>query len=91
MNDDKRDNIERVDGYYFTTRYPGEDSFFVTTRDMNKCKEAVIDCQEFVDSLILEYQKEQETPSLLEEVLAGEHTPEFVTENHIEPEHEMEE
>lgn len=90
MDDDKRDNIERADGYYFTSRYPGEDSFFVTRRDINKCKESVIDCQEFVNNLILEHQKEQEKSYLFEEILAGEHTVKFTSSEHLNSELEIE-
>ncbi len=35
------DAIDRIDGYYYTTRYPGEDSFFANEKDVEKVNEAV--------------------------------------------------
>lgn len=40
-------SLECIDGYYFTTRYPGDDSFIPTERDVDKANIAVINAREF--------------------------------------------
>lgn len=40
------------DGYYFSSRYPGEDSFMVNEDDIENCKYALEYCKEFVDEYI---------------------------------------
>lgn len=35
------DKVMKADGYYFTTRYPGDDAFLVNKDDVNDCWEAV--------------------------------------------------
>lgn len=35
-----------IDGYYFTTRYPGEDSILLDSRDLYHCMNAVSLCRE---------------------------------------------
>ena len=42
--------VMQADGYYFSTRYPGDDAFMVTKDDVNECWEAV----EYVRKLIKE-------------------------------------
>jgi len=34
-----------IDGYYFTTRYPGEDSILLDSRDLSHCMRAVSLCR----------------------------------------------
>ena len=41
MSEEEADIIEMADGYYFTTRYPGDDSMDATERDIRKCRKAV--------------------------------------------------
>ncbi len=41
ITDDAKDAIEGADGYYFTTRYPGDNSIEVDSRDIRKCEKAL--------------------------------------------------
>lgn len=41
-------NMDIIDGYYFTTRYPGEDSFIPSERDIDKTNRAVETTRDFV-------------------------------------------
>ena len=41
--------ILRINGFYFTTRYPGEESFMITKNDLLDCIAAVDKCKAFVD------------------------------------------
>ena len=34
-----------IDGFYFSTRYPGEDSVMLDSEDIEECKEAVVACR----------------------------------------------
>ena len=40
--------LDRIDGFYFTTRYPGDDSFIPTERDIDRADKAVCLCRDFV-------------------------------------------
>lgn len=40
--------IKKVDGYYFNTRYPGDESITVDRGDLDECMEAVEACREVV-------------------------------------------
>lgn len=44
---DKR-QVQMIDGYYFTTRYPGEESISIDQEDIEDCKTAVEICRESV-------------------------------------------
>lgn len=44
--------IKDSNGYYFSTRYPGEDSFMVNQDDINICWESVKACKKTVDDYI---------------------------------------
>lgn len=48
--------ILQADGYYFSTRYPGDNAFLVEKEDVDECWEAV----EEVRSAVLQYIKEKE-------------------------------
>jgi hypothetical protein len=41
-----------IDGFYFSTRYPGEDSVTLDKTDIENCKKAVIECKKNVDEII---------------------------------------
>ena len=41
LTEEESEIIEKANGYYFTTRYPGNDARDVTMRDMRKCEEAL--------------------------------------------------
>ena len=40
--------MDRIDGFYFTTRYPGDDSFIPSEKDIDRADEAVRLCRDFV-------------------------------------------
>ena len=44
--------VRDCNGYYYDTRYPGDDSFFVSDEDVQICWEAVKVCKIDVDSYI---------------------------------------
>lgn len=41
-------SMERIDGFYFTTRYPGDDSFIPNEKDIDRAEEAVRICRNYV-------------------------------------------
>ncbi len=40
--------VQLIDGYYFSTRYPGEESIVIDQEDIEDCKAAVESCRESV-------------------------------------------
>lgn len=51
-----RKQVQMIDGYYFTTRYPGEESISIDQEDIEDCKTAVEICR---DSVLKYMQKEK--------------------------------
>lgn len=47
-------NLERINGFYFSTRYPGDDSFIATGRDVEKANAAVESARDFVNNICYE-------------------------------------
>lgn len=41
--------VVQADGYYFSARYPGEDSFFVEKEDVEDCWRAVVEAKKATD------------------------------------------
>lgn len=54
-----RKPIQMIDGYYFSTRYPGEESIAIDQEDIEDCKTAIESCRECV----LRYMKRQPVKS----------------------------
>ena len=52
-----RNAINTVNGLYFTTRYPGDDSFVVDENDLKCYVEAVDMCKEAIDRYIYDKEK----------------------------------
>ena len=50
--------LDRIDGFYFTTRYPGDDSFIPTERDIDRADKAVRLCRDFVFQTMSEIEQE---------------------------------
>ena len=50
-----RKQIQMIDGYYFSTRYPGEESIAIDQEDIEDCKAAVESCRKCV----LQYMKKR--------------------------------
>ena len=46
------DSLMKIDGYYFSTRYPGDNSIEVDKRDIDNCREALVNCKSYVDDFI---------------------------------------
>lgn len=45
-----------IDGFYFSTRYPGDDSIEINEDDLRHCEKAISGCRDFA----MEYVKERE-------------------------------
>lgn len=58
--EDTEDNLARIDSFYFTTIYPGEDSFIPTQIDVNKANIAVESARDFVLEFCHEHELEFE-------------------------------
>lgn len=41
-----RQKLRIIDGLYFSTRYPGDDSICVGKEELDECQEAVLECRE---------------------------------------------
>ena len=54
-----RTSILKSDGYYFTSRYPGEDSIEIGKRDLDDCYESIDTCREFVNNMETEIKKQK--------------------------------
>lgn len=51
-----RKKVVLADGYYFSARYPGDESFFATEEDVKSCWDAVEETKSVVDEYIKEHQ-----------------------------------
>lgn len=49
--EDVEEALDRIDGFYFSTRYPGADSFIPTSRDIDKANTAVEKARNFTLSI----------------------------------------
>ena len=57
--DEVETNMSVIDGFYFTTRYPGTDSFMPTSRDIAKANRAVESTRNFVLDVCRELDHEE--------------------------------
>ncbi|MGN0483403.1 MAG: HEPN domain-containing protein [Lachnospiraceae bacterium] len=48
------DSLKQINGFYFSTRYPGEDSITVNKSDIDSCKKTMDLCVKFVKESIIE-------------------------------------
>lgn len=44
--------LSAIDGYYFTTRYPGDDSLLVTKEILDMCNTTIDECKVFTDKVL---------------------------------------
>lgn len=51
--------MERINGYYFTSRYPGDDSFLLDRNDIEKAVQAAIACGNETERIIEELEEER--------------------------------
>lgn len=63
-----RRKIEMLDGYYFSARYPGDSSFFVTAEEIDSCREGLEACRDFVVGLNKELSQNEGTKDDLGEL-----------------------
>lgn len=47
--------LNSVNGFYFSTRYPGEDSTTLTQEELDECAEAIQSCREYVENTIRQF------------------------------------
>lgn len=61
--------LERINGFYFSTRYPGDNCFIASDRDVKKAAAAVESAREFTLDICQEFEQEleQEMEEELEE------------------------
>lgn len=50
-----RTKVVLADGYYFSARYPGDESFFATEEDVRNCWDAVVETKSVVDEYVKEH------------------------------------
>ena len=48
--------MDRIDGFYFTTRYPGSESFLPSERDIDKANTAVEEARKFTMNICEKFQ-----------------------------------
>lgn len=68
--------VNQCDGYYFSTRYPGEDYFIVTSQDVTECWEAVEETRNSVmtyESNVLDDNRDIINADVLDELDAFDH------------------
>ena len=46
LDEDAEDAMDRINGFYFTTRYPGDESIEVDHRDIEDCARAIESCRD---------------------------------------------
>lgn len=49
--------LNSVNGFYFSTRYPGEDSITMDREDLEDCAKALKQCRHYVEELIEQFRK----------------------------------
>ena len=57
IDDETAAKIKAADGYYFSTRYPGEDAMIMTQRDIDACIAAIKAAKSFVERYEAEMEK----------------------------------
>ena len=48
-----------IDGFYFSTRYPGDDSIEINEEDLRHCEKAISGCRDFTMEYVKKKQKER--------------------------------
>lgn len=60
VGEEMRNVLERIDGFYFSTRYPGDESFLPTERDIDSAAAAIDYAREFCLSICHEIDRQEE-------------------------------
>ena len=50
--------LKRINGFYFSTKYPGDDCQTLTAENISSCYEAVEACKQVADDIVSSYNKE---------------------------------
>lgn len=53
-----KEKVVLADGYYFSARYPGDESFFANEEDVRICWDAVIETKQSVDKYLQDNKKD---------------------------------
>ena len=48
-----------IDGFYFSTRYPGDDSIEINEEDLRHCEKAISGCRDFTMEYVKKKEKER--------------------------------
>ena len=59
-----KQRVQMIDGYYFSTRYPGEESISIDQEDIEDCKKAIEACRESVQSYTYKKERKKEVDLL---------------------------
>ena len=57
----KKEKVILADGYYFSARYPGDESFFANKEDVRICWDAVEETKKAVDNYLQNHQRKAES------------------------------
>lgn len=63
ITEDMEDALSLIDGFYFSTRYPGDESFFPSARDIEKANDAVDYARAYAIDVCYELGSEKEEES----------------------------
>ncbi len=64
---DTKNAMRIIDGYYFSTRYPGDDSIELTADDIKDCLYAVTKCRDATANMIEQLSQQEIETGILEE------------------------
>lgn len=57
-----QNDIKLVDGYYFSARYPGDESFYPTKDNIDDCMQGIESCEKVVNAIIIQKENEKLSP-----------------------------
>lgn len=66
FDQETKNEMKIIDGYYFSTRYPGEDSIELDKSDIDQCGWAILHCREAVLQMVQEIEVQNEDIPLLD-------------------------
>lgn len=56
--EETEDKLDRIDGFYFTTRYPGDESFIPNEKDIDRANSAVEAARQFTLEICRKFNKD---------------------------------
>jgi HEPN domain-containing protein len=63
-----RNEILKCNGFYFETRYPGEESYFVTREDIDNAHSGVLACKQAVEQYVQTHKIEMKAEQSIDEI-----------------------